>query len=85
MNAYLDAAVMRCPKCGKVYVDASWYLIELESDIQCNVCGTEFNSKNNTTDRVLLEFEVDEKGKMQNVKVAKHFPTEQTGYDYIKQ
>ncbi|HLE74654.1 MAG TPA: hypothetical protein VI864_01230 [Candidatus Bathyarchaeia archaeon] len=72
MNVWLDVAVVRCPNCGNHYVDASWYVIELESDIQCGRCQTEFNGKDNTTDRVLLEFAVDDVGKMQNARIAEH-------------
>jgi hypothetical protein len=76
MSTWLDVAVVRCPNCGNYHVDASWYLIELESDIQCGSCQTEFNGKDNTTDRVLLEFVVGEEGKMQNVRVAEHLAVE---------
>ena len=76
MSAWLDVAVVRCPNCGNYHVDASWYLIELESDIQCGRCQTEFNGKDNATDRVLLEFVVGEEGKMQNVRVAEHLAVE---------
>jgi hypothetical protein len=58
------------------HVDASWYIIELESDIQCGRCQTEFNGKENATDRVLLEFAISEDGKMQNVRMAEHLPLE---------
>ena len=71
MNAWLDVATLRCPNCGHYYVDASWYVVEMESDIECGHCGAEFNSKKNATDRVMLEFQIDEDGKMQNVKIAK--------------
>jgi hypothetical protein len=77
MNTWLDVAVTHCPNCGNCHVDASWFLIELESDIQCGPCQTEFNGKDNTTDRVLLEFVVDAEGKMQNVRVKEHLPVEQ--------
>ena len=76
MSTWLDVAVVRCPNCGNYHVDASWYLVELESDIQCGRCQTEFNGKDNTTDRVLLEFVVGEEGKMQNVRVAEHLAVE---------
>jgi hypothetical protein len=76
MSTWLDVAVVRCPNCGNYHVDASWYIIELESDIQCGRCQTEFNGKENTTDRVLLEFTLNENGKMRDVKIAEHFPLE---------
>lgn len=76
MSAWLDLAVVRCPNCSNLHVDASWFLVELESDIQCGHCQTEFNGKDNLTDRVLLKFDVDEAGKMQNARVAEHLPPE---------
>lgn len=71
MKAWLDVSVLQCPKCGRNYVEASWYVIEMESDIECGECGEEFNSKRNTIDRALLEFQIGENGKIQDVKVAK--------------
>jgi DNA-directed RNA polymerase subunit RPC12/RpoP len=76
MKAWLDAAVIQCPNCGHYYMDASWYVIEMESDIECGNCGREFNSKKNATDRVMLEFEIDENGKMQNAKILEHLRLE---------
>ncbi|MEM3705818.1 MAG: hypothetical protein QXM65_06575 [Candidatus Bathyarchaeia archaeon] len=76
MKAYLDVAVLRCPNCGRFYVDASWYIVEMESDIECGCCGAEFNSKKNATDRVMLEFQVDENGKMRKAKIAEHLKLE---------
>jgi NMD protein affecting ribosome stability and mRNA decay len=76
MDTWLDVAVVRCPNCGNYHVDASWYIIELESDIQCGRCQTEFNGKENATDRVLLEFTLNENGKMRDVKIAEHLPLE---------
>jgi transcription elongation factor Elf1 len=72
MKAWLDVALLRCPNCGHYYVDASWYVVEMESDIECGYCGTEFNSKKNATDRAMLEFQLDENGKMQKVNIAEH-------------
>jgi len=72
MKAWLDMALLRCPNCGHYYVDASWYVMEMESEIECGQCGTEFNSKKNAQDRVMLEFRVDENGKMQMVKISDH-------------
>jgi len=76
MRAWLDVAALVCPNCGHYYVDASWYVVEMESDIECGRCGTEFNSKKNATDRAMLEFQVDENGKMSKVKIAKHLKLE---------
>ena len=69
-------SVLRCPNCGHFYVDASWYVVEMESDIECGRCGTEFNSKRNATDRVMLEFQVDENGKVEKVKIAEYLKLE---------
>lgn len=69
----MDISVLRCPKCGRHYVEASWYVVEMESDIECRECGEEFNSKRNAVDRVLLEFQINENGKIQDVKVAKTY------------
>lgn len=76
MKAWLDAAVLRCPNCRHYYVDASWYVVEMESDIECGGCGVEFNSRKNATDRVMLEFQVANDGKVQNVKIGKHLKLE---------
>jgi len=48
----------------------------MESDIQCGSCGKEFNSKKNATDRAILEFHIDDSGKIQKVKVAKRLELE---------
>lgn len=76
MNAWLDVALLRCPNCGRYYVDASWYVIEMESDITCGKCGIEFNSKKNVLDRALLKFKIDRQGKMQNTNIMKHLKLE---------
>jgi len=76
MKAWLDVAVLRCPNCAHYYVDASWYVLEMESDIECGRCGTEFNSKKNATDRTMLEFEIDENGKMSQAKILDHLKLE---------
>ena len=76
MKAWLDVAVLRCPNCRRCYVDASWYVVEMKSDIECGHCGTEFNSKKNATDRAMLEFQIDKERKMCEVKIAKHLKLE---------
>jgi DNA-directed RNA polymerase subunit RPC12/RpoP len=76
LKVWLDVSVLRCPNCGSHYADASWYVIEMESDIQCGSCGKEFNSKKNATDRAILEFHIDDSGKIQKVKVAKRLELE---------
>ncbi|MEM3730698.1 MAG: hypothetical protein QW667_00745 [Candidatus Bathyarchaeia archaeon] len=72
MKSWLDVAVIRCPYCGHFYMEASWYVVEMESDIECGKCRKEFNSRKNVTDRALLEFEIDERGEIQEVKVSEH-------------
>jgi len=76
MKAWLDVAVLRCPDCGRYYVDASWYVVEMESDMECGNCGVEFNSKKNATDRVMLEFQIDEYGKMRKTEIIEHLKLE---------
>ena len=76
MKAWLDVALLRCPDCGHYYIDVSWYVVEMESDVECGKCGTEFNSKKNAVDRAMLEFQIDEKDKMQNAKIIKHLKLE---------
>jgi transcription elongation factor Elf1 len=71
-KAWLDVSVFRCPRCGRYYVDASWYAVELQSDIECGSCHEVFNTKRQVTDRVMLEFKIDEKGKMLEAEVTSH-------------
>jgi len=71
-KAWFDVSVFQCPKCGRYYVDASWYAVELESDIECGSCHEVFNTKRQITDRVMLEFKIDEKGKMLEAEVTSH-------------
>lgn len=71
-TAWLDVAVIQCPSCGRYYVDASWYVIELGSDIECGACGKTFNTKKHKTDRVMLGLRIDEKGKVHQTEVAEH-------------
>jgi len=73
-KAWLDVSVFRCPRCGRCYVDASWYVVELESDIECGSWREVFNTKNHVTDRVMLEFKIGEGGKVLEAEVAKHIP-----------
>jgi DNA-directed RNA polymerase subunit RPC12/RpoP len=77
MRAWLDVAIIRCQHCGHYFVDASWYVVEMESDIECGYCGREFNSKKNAVDRVMLEFQIDDDGKAQSVKIAEHLKIEE--------
>ena len=69
-KAYLDVAVRVCPHCGALYADASWYVIGLESDVECGTCGNDFNPKKSLNDRVLVQFDVDARGKVSSVREA---------------
>ncbi|KPV65205.1 MAG: hypothetical protein AOA65_0355 [Candidatus Bathyarchaeota archaeon BA1] len=71
-KAWMDVSVIRCPKCGRYYLDASWYVVELESDIECGVCHGVFNTKRQLTDRVMLEFNIDESGQVLEANVIRH-------------
>jgi len=73
-KAWLDVSVFQCPRCERCYVDASWYVVELESDIECGSCHEIFNTKKHVTDRVMLKFKIDEGGKVLEAEVAEHIP-----------
>jgi hypothetical protein len=73
-RGWLDVSVFRCPQCGRCYVDASWYVVELESDIECGSCHEIFNTKNQVTDRVMLKFKINVEGKVLEAEVAKYIP-----------
>ncbi len=60
--SYLDITLIRCPNCGKLYSDASWYVVDMESDIECGECGFTFNTSENIVKRFLLKIELDETG-----------------------
>jgi len=47
---------------------ASWYAIGLSSDVECGVCGNNWNPKASNVDRFLLEFSLDDDGKVMDVK-----------------
>jgi hypothetical protein len=55
-------------------VDASWYVVELESDIECGSCHEVFNTKNQVTNRVMLKLKIDAEGKVLEAEVAEHIP-----------
>lgn len=74
-KTWLDVVVFRCPHCGGLYAESSWYAIELESDIDCNRCGKTFGTRKAVVDRVLLRFGV-ERGRIQKVEVADHLTEE---------
>ncbi len=67
-NAFLDVTISRCPYCGTPYADASWYALELGSDVECGTCGRTWNPKSCTCDRILVAFELDESGTVVSVK-----------------
>ena len=67
-KAFLDITVSLCPHCGAPYAEASWYALELGSDVECGVCGRTWNPKASKVDRILLEFLLDENGRVVEVK-----------------
>ena len=70
-EALFDVSITKCPRCGKLYADASWYVAEIGSDMGCGVCRKTFNSKRNIMDRVLLKFDLDEGGRVNGVSLSK--------------
>lgn len=64
MEAYLDVCITQCPSCKNFYAEASWYAIELSSDLECPTCKKSFNAEKNSTDRLLVKFSLDESGKV---------------------
>lgn len=68
MSTFLDVAVCICPHCGTPYADASWYVIEMGSDVECGVCRKTWNPKRYKVDRIMLEFVLDEQGRVLEVK-----------------
>lgn len=74
-NAWLDVSVMRCPHCRRYFVDASWYVVELESDIECGSCHRTFNTKKQLTDRLMLGFKIDKKGRASEAGIVEHIPS----------
>ena len=73
-KVWLDVSVFRCPGCGRFYADASWYAVELGADIECGDCHRVFNTKRRLVDRVMLRFNIDEKGKMLGAEITEHIP-----------
>ena len=69
-KTFLDVSIIRCPNCGKIYAETSWYVLELESDIECGVCHEIFNGAESLIERLMLTFELDEVGKVREVKVT---------------
>ena len=73
-KAWLDVSVLQCPECRRYYAEASWYAVELESDTECGSCHRVFNAKKHMTDRVMLEFQIDGKGKALETEITEHIP-----------
>jgi len=71
-EAWLDISVIQCPSCGRYYADASWYVAEIGSDIECGTSHTTFNTKKNATDRIMLSFKINDEGKVHEAAVARH-------------
>jgi len=71
-KAWLDIAIIQCPSCGRYYADASWYVVEIGADIECGTCHENFNTKKHVKDRVILEFNIDEKGRVKQTEIARH-------------
>jgi hypothetical protein len=70
-TAFLDVTISVCPYCGTPYADASWYVIELASDVQCGVCGRTWHPRGHKTDRILVEFLLTKEGTVADVKKLK--------------
>ncbi len=71
-KAWLDVAITRCPNCGRHYADASWYIIEMSSDIECGNCHTNFNTKKHVSNRIMLGLKIDDEGRVEATEVAEH-------------
>jgi transcription elongation factor Elf1 len=67
-KAYLDTSVFRCPRCDFPYAEASWYAVEIASDMECGNCGHTFNPAKFLTDRITVEFTLDDRGKVKTLK-----------------
>ena len=70
-KAFLDVTVSICPYCGAPYADASWYVMQLGSDVECGTCGRTWNPKTSAVDRILLSFMLDNGGNVVAVKMEK--------------
>jgi len=71
-KAWLDIAITRCPNCGRYYADASWYIVEMASDIECGSCHVTFNTRTHLTDRAMLSLKINENGMVEEAEVAEH-------------
>lgn len=68
METNLDACIAKCPSCGALHAEASWYAIGLSSDMDCKKCGRTFNASKYITDRTLVAFNLNEKGRIISVR-----------------
>jgi transcription elongation factor Elf1 len=66
--AYLDTSIFNCPQCNTVYAEASWYAVVLAADIECGNCHSTFNPSEYLTDRIMVEFHLDDMGKVKEIK-----------------
>jgi len=73
IETWLDISIIKCPNCGKIYTDASWYVVELESDIQCSICKSTFNTKENILIRALIKIEI-ENNSIKRITVDRYLP-----------
>ena len=71
-RTWLDVSIIRCPWCGRYFADASWYVVELESDIECGSCHKTFNTKKQMIDRVMLGFRISDEGRVLEAKLTEH-------------
>ena len=71
-EAWLDVALIRCPHCERYYADASWYVSEIGSDIECGSCHRNFNTKRHIVDRLMLKFSIDENERAKDVEIQRH-------------
>jgi len=69
-EAWLDVSAFSCPQCRAHYVEASWYASEIGSDVDCGKCHKTFNTRKNLTDRALLRFGLDDKGRIERVELS---------------
>jgi len=57
-EAYLEIVVLKCPKCGALMAEPSWFL-DLEQEITCSSCKICFQAKGTEVDRKMLRILVE--------------------------
>lgn len=68
MKRYLKISLLKCPKCGNVLVEPSWF-VEVSSHITCS-CGKEFSiNKQRIKDKKTLELKIEDH-KIKNIKIS---------------